>query len=185
MSISIKNILNELLLLFIIIIMIEIIRRKKYPTYDPVLFLWISMSIYTIFYCGIAIKYRKEIRDRNLFSIDPKKKYDMIFMKEYIIDSFSVLGNNVDKRYLDPNSIVYLGEGVNIILSVLLIFFVFFTKSIQSIKYILSGQIILTILYFLTFTPYEFAKISELLPLIIFLPYGLIPMIILLRNKYY
>lgn len=165
----------------------EIIRRKFFQYIDPFFFMWIILSIGSIYYISIAIKYRKQIKERNLIKFDSNKKYDLFFLKEFIIDGFSVFGNNVDNRYLEPNNIVYWGEGINIILSLLLVYFTFFIKSNNSIVYIkniLYGQIILTIGYYLTFTQYKFDTFENIINQCAILPWGLIPLIILLRNKF-
>ena len=64
------------------------------------------LSLGTVYYIGLVLYNRKEIRDTNTKYIEPGKKYDIINIKEYIIDTFGVFGNNIDNRYLDPNSIV-------------------------------------------------------------------------------
>lgn len=181
---------NDMIKIIYIIFFItsgEIIRRIFFRHIDPLFFMWIIISIGSIYYISIAIKYRKQIKERNLTHLDSNKQYNLFYVKEFIIDAFSVFGNNVDNRYLQPNNIVYWGEGINIILSVLLVYFSFFIKSNKSliyIKNILFGQIILTIGYYLTFSQYKFDTLENIISQCAILPWGLIPLIILIRNKF-
>ena len=184
---KVNNEYIKLVYIISLIVLGEIVRQYKYLDVDPLLFTWMMLSIGTIYYIGLVLYNRREIRDRNTKYIEPGKKYDIINIKEYIIDSFGVFGNDVDKRYLEPNSIVYLGETINIIFSIILVYLILFSSipnKIKYIKYMLLGQVALTTGYYLTFRNYRFDNIENILNSLAIAPWGLIPLIILLRNKY-
>jgi hypothetical protein len=170
-----------------LVVLGEIARQYVYKDVDPILFTWMMLSIGTVYYIGLVLYNRKEIRDRNVKYIEPNKKYDIINIKEYIVDTFGVFGNEVDNRYLDPNSIVYLGEAINIVFSIILAYLILFSSSpnkMTYIKYVLLGQVVLTSLYYLTFRNYRFDNMNNILNSLAIAPWGLIPLVILLRNKY-
>ena len=184
---KVNNEYIKIIYIISLIVLGEIARQYKYLDVDPLLFTWMMLSIGTVYYIGLVLYNRKEIRDRNVKYIEPGKKYDLINIKEYIIDNFGVFGNEVDSRYLEPDSIVYLGEAINIIFSIILAYLILFSSSpnkMKYIKYVLFGQVALTIGYYLTFRNYRFDNIDNILNSLAIAPWGLIPLIILLRNKY-
>jgi hypothetical protein len=183
---KVNNEYIKIIYIISLIVLGEITRQYKYLDMDPLLFMWMMLSLGTVYYIGLVLYNRKEIRDTNKKYIEPGKKYDIINIKEYIIDTFGVFGNNIDNRYLDPNSIVYLGEGINIIFSIILAYLILFSSSpnkMKYIKYVLYGQVALTVGYYLTFRNYRFDNIYNILGTFAVLPWGLIPLIILSRSN--
>ncbi len=166
----------------IIIIIGEIIRRIYFKNKNIILFAWMMIGIGTIYVLGTAIAYRKEIEQKNINDIDINKNYNL-FSKDRIIDMFVIFGNRHDKRYLDSNSYVYIGEFINIILSVIMTFMIITNKSFNYIKYVLYGQISLSIIYYLTFKEYKFDTIHNIFGTLAVSPWLIIPLIILLQNR--
>lgn len=166
----------------VFIIIGEIIRRLFFKNVNIILFAWMIIGILIIYILSIAIIHRKEIQKKNINDIDRNKDYN-IFSKDLIIDIFVIFGNNNDKRYLDPNNMVYLGEFINIILSIILIYLIITKKSMSDIKYVLYGQIILSSIYYLTYTQYKFDTIDNILGSLSVSPWLIIPTIILIQNK--
>lgn len=175
---KLKNIMYFEYIIFIIIG--EIIRRLYFKNVNMILFMWMMIGIVTIYVLGIAIINRKEIQQKNINDIDINKNYN-IFSKETIIDTFAVFGNNHDMRYLDPNNIVYLGEFINIILTVILIYLIITKKSMNEIKYVLYGQITLATIYYLTYKQYKFDTLHNILGTLAVSPWLIIPIIILVQ----
>ncbi len=173
---------SSYLLYLILVVIGEIIRRIFFKHINIILFAWMIIGIGTIYVLGTAIKYRKEIQEKNINDIDRNKDYVM-FSKDLIIDIFVTFGNNHDKRYLDPNNMVYIGEFINIILSIVLVFLVLTNKKIDNIKYVLYGQITLVILYYLTLRNYKFDTFYNTLCTLTVSPWLIIPLIILLQHK--
>jgi hypothetical protein len=172
--------------LFTIIIIGEILRRIFFKHIDIILFGWLSVGIFTTYYISIILLNKDIIVSKRNNSINLEKEYN-VFDKNLAIDRMLYFGKYHSKRHLDPDSIVYLGEFINIILSIMLIYFVIYKKNIQNIKNVLFVQIILTITYYLTLDKNElkFDTIDNIFGTLSIGWWAIIPCIILLRNKYY
>jgi hypothetical protein len=164
-----------------IIIIGEIVRRIYFKHINIILFAWMMYGIITIYILGTAIIYRKEIEQKNINDIN--KNSNFLFSKNEIIDGFVVFGTNNDKRYLDSNSYVYIGEFINIILTVIMIFMIITNKPFNNIKYLLYGQITLAFIYYLTFTEYKFDTKENIIGTLAVSPWLIIPLIILFEHK--
>ena len=176
-----KLIYNIYFIYVVFIIIGELIRRIYFKDINIILFIWMTIGIITIYVLGMAIIYRKEIQKRNINDIDMNKNYN-IFSKETIIDSFAMFGTKHDKRYLDSNNYVYIGEFINIILSIILTYQVLLNR-INNVKYVLYGQIMLASIYYLTFTQYKFDTIHNIMGTLTVSPWLFIPIIILIKNN--